>query len=452
MSTFCDQAIVEFIGGKGGDGSLHFRREKYIDHGGPDGGDGGEGGSIILIADENINTLFEFNNQKTFRAEDGGNGQKKLMYGKNGISMTLRVPAGTLLIDYKTKNLICDLKKHNQQFVIAKGGRGGFGNTHFKSSTHQAPEFAENGENGQKQEVLMELQLVADAGIIGFPSAGKSTLISRISNARPKIADYPFTTLIPNLGVVAMASFDKRMKATFVVADIPGLIEGAHHGKGLGHKFLRHVSRCEILIHLIDPTRDCPEDYIIINEELEKYDKRLAGKQQITCISKSDTVPAETLKKFKKQLEKLDPKLKGEIFVISSVTGEGLKELMFEVWKHIESFRKTRIENLEQFEENEAILKETEEKIFRPHMEEQKFKVTFRRSKLEASTGKERKIFDVSGGRIEQVVQMTDTENEEGLERIYHFLTKLGVRDELRHLGAKPGDRIRIGGRTFLMR
>jgi GTPase len=449
MSNFCDRTVVEFIGGKGGDGSVHFRREKYISKGGPDGGDGGNGGSIILVADENINTLYEFNSQKLYRAEDGHNGQKKNMYGKQGADMILKVPAGTLLIDDKDKTLLCDLKKHNQQFVIAKGGKGGFGNEHFKSSVHQAPEFAEQGEDGERHKVLMELQLVADVGIIGFPSAGKSTLIAKISNARPKIADYPFTTLIPNLGVVALSTFDKRMKTTFVVADIPGLIEGAHLGKGLGHQFLRHVSRCELLVHLVDPTRNSPEDYKTINAELEKYDARLASKEQITCISKADTLTPEDLKTFQKTLLKSQPKLKNKIFVISAVTGEEIKELVYEIWKRVEAFRKKRSENIM---ENEAILTDTEEKIFRPHLETKKFEVIFRRSKVEAITDKTRKIFDVVGSRIEQVVKMTDTTNEEGMERIYHFIGKMGIRSELHKLGAQPGDRFRIAGKTFIMR
>ena len=449
MSNFCDQTVVEFIGGRGGNGAMHFRREKYIPHGGPDGGDGGRGGSIILVADENINTLTDFNSNKIYRAEDGRNGQKKLMFGKSGEDMVLKVPAGTLILENKTKQLLCDLKKHGQQFIVARGGRGGLGNAHFKSSIHQAPEFSEGGEAGEKKAIFMELQLVADVGIIGFPSAGKSTLISRISNARPKIADYPFTTLIPNLGVVAMNSFDKRSKDSFVVADIPGLIEGAHMGKGLGHQFLRHVSRTEVLVHLVDPTRSNPTDYIIINEELEKYDKRLAGKEQITCISKIDAIDAKTLKEFKKELIKLNPKIKDKILMFSSVTGEGLKEVVYEMYKGVQAIRKLRAKSIS---ENEAIIKESEEKVFRPHLEKKKFEVLFRRTKVEAATDKVRKIFDVTGTRIEQVVQMTDIGSEEGMERIFHFMSKMGISSELRRLGARAGDRVRIAGKTFIVR
>lgn len=448
MSNFCDQTVVEFQAGKGGDGSVHFRREKYISRGGPDGGDGGIGGSIILLTDENINTLSDFNAQKHFTAGEGKNGAKKNMSGKSGEDLIMKVPAGTILYDDKTQELIVDLKHHNQQFVIVKGGRGGMGNYHFKSSIHQAPQFAEQGEEGEKRTVRMELQLVADIGIIGFPSAGKSTLISRISNARPKIADYPFTTLIPNLGVVDMRVFDRHSKDSFVVADIPGLIEGAHLGKGLGHQFLRHVSRTEILVHLIDPTRNDIEDYAVINKELAEYSQRLSLKSQIVAISKIDAMDETNLKKFKKSLEKRYPELKGNIRLLSSVTGTGIKELVYELHKHVQELRKKKTE--ENMREPEITEKE---KVFRPHLVKNKFEVTFVREKLEAATKKTRKIFDVKGHRIEQVVKMTDTEeSEEGLERIYHFMSKMGIRSELRHLGAQPGDRIRIAGKTFTMR
>jgi GTP-binding protein len=449
MSKFCDQTVVEFIGGNGGDGAVHFRREKFIPRGGPDGGDGGHGGNIILIADENLNTLFEFNTTKLYKAEDGSNGQKSLMSGKTGLDLELKIPVGTLVLDDKDGSLLFDLKKNGQRYVVARGGKGGFGNAHFKSSVHRAPMFAEKGEEGENKRIRLELQLVADVGIIGFPSAGKSTLISVISNARPKIADYPFTTLIPNLGVVSLTKYDKRMKDSFVVADIPGLIEGAHLGKGLGHEFLRHVSRTEVLVHLVDPTRLCPEDYLIINEELEKYDKRLSSKEQIVCISKTDAVSADDLAEFKKNLISLDRNLKKSLYEISSVSGKGVKELVFEMFKRVKAFREQRRMD---FAENEAIIRANEEKVFRPHLEKKKFSVTFRRSKLEAESGKMRKIFDVTGERIEQVIKMTDLENEEGLERIYHFMTKMGIKNELKALGARPGDRIRIAGRTFLMR
>jgi len=460
MSTFCDQTVVEFIAGKGGNGMVHFRREKYISRGGPDGGDGGNGGGIVLIADENINTLVDFNTKKVFRAEDGDNGGKAQSFGKEGEDLVLKIPAGTLLKDFKTGETIADLKKHGQKIMIARGGRGGMGNTHFKSSTHKAPQFAEHGEEGEHRMVLLELQLVADIGIIGFPSAGKSTLISRISNAKPKIADYPFTTLIPNLGVVNMRSFDKRQEGSFVVADIPGLIEGAHKGKGLGHEFLRHVSRTELLIHMIDPTRGSPaEDYKIINHELKSHDERLSGKDQIVVINKIDAVDPETVKEYEKELVKANKALKGKIYKISAVTGAGLKELVFEMFKSVSGMRTKQMLFLEKSMDamtsdsgSASGTKTDDEKVFRPHVENKKFTVTFVRTKMEAESNKNRKIFDVTGFRIEQLVKMTDLSNPEGLERVFHFLRKMGIERELKRFGATAGDKVRIAGVTFRMR
>lgn len=450
MSKFCDKTTVTFIGGNGGNGAVSFRREKHVPRGGPDGGDGGNGGSIVLIANDNINTLIDFNTKKRFQADDGVNGAKKLCAGKNGENLVLQVPAGTLLINQNTGDTLADLKKHGQMFVVARGGRGGLGNANFKSSVHRAPRFAENGEEGESIMVTMELQLVADVGIIGFPSAGKSTLIAKISNARPKIADYPFTTLIPNLGVVDMRDFDKRMKESFVVADIPGLIEGAHKGKGLGHEFLRHVSRTEILVHLIDPTRNNPSDYKIINNELEAHDKRLATKEQIIAVSKKDILQQEDMETFLKELKKKYPSLKKrEIHVISSMTGEGIKELVFTLFEEVKKLRQKRTTQLES---ELAAAENITEKVFRPHLKKKKFEVRFVRKKQEAATGKDRRTFDVTGDRIEQVVKMTDTKNEEGVERIYHFLNKMGIKKELQQKGAKAGDRIRIAGKIIIMR
>lgn len=449
MSKFCDKTTVTFIGGNGGNGAVSFRREKHVPRGGPDGGDGGNGGSVVLIANDNINTLVDFNTKKQFKADDGGNGGKQKCFGKNGENLMLQVPAGTLIMDEKSEDIIVDLKKHGQTYIIAKGGRGGLGNVNFKSSIHQAPRFAENGEEGQTQNILMELQLVADVGIIGFPSAGKSTLIARISNARPKIADYPFTTLIPNLGVVDMRDFDKRMKESFVVADIPGLIEGAHKGKGLGHEFLRHVSRTEILVHLIDPTRNDPNDFKIINHELEAHDKRLANKEQIIAVSKTDALPKEELDKYIKQLKKKYPSLKKkELHTISSINGEGIKDLVFTMFEEVKKLRSRREEELKE----ELTKMPVKEKVFHPHLENKKYEIRFIRKKKEAASGKDRRIFEVTGNRIEQVVKMTDMANEEGIERIYHFLGKMGIKRELQKKGARPGDKIRIAGKIIIMR
>jgi len=346
MSNFCDQTTVTFIGGKGGDGAISFRKEKFIPKGGPDGGDGGNGGNIILIANTNITTLSEYSTKKRFKAEDGENGKKKKATGKAGENLYLKVPIGTIIINAETNEKIYDLKKHNEEFIIAKGGKRGLGNVNFKSSTHQAPKFAETGEEGQEIKIKLELKLMADIGIIGYPSAGKSTLISKVSNAKPKIADYPFTTLIPNLGIVNLAKFDKKIEGSFVIADIPGLIKGAHKGKGLGHKFLKHISRTKLLIHLIDPTRHNTKDLQEINEELENFNKKLAKKQQITVISKKDTLTDEELEEFIKKLQKENPKLKKEkIYTISSITGENIKQLMFATYELLIEINKSQQTN-----------------------------------------------------------------------------------------------------------
>lgn len=433
---------------------VHFRREKFIPRGGPDGGDGGSGGNIILIADENLNTLIDFSTKKIFRAEEGHNGQKDNSSGREGADLILKIPVGTLVKNQKNNTVLADLKYHGQSLIVARGGRGGLGNSHFKSSIHKAPQFAENGEEGERKIILLELRLVADVGIIGIPSAGKSTLISRISMARPKIATYPFTTLIPNLGVVDMRQFDKNERGSFVMADIPGLIEGAYLGKGLGHEFLRHISRTKLLVHLIDPTSENPlQDYKIIQKELKAYHQKLEEKNQVVVINKIDAVPDEVIQKYKKSLEKIgkNKKIKGGIYCISALTGEGLRPLIFELYKIVQSLKKEE-QNMEK--ENIQFIQQQEEEgtVFRPHLREKKFEVIYKRSKMQAASHKNRKIFDVTGKRIEQLVQMTDLENPEGVERVYHFLRKMGIRKELQRQGASVGDRIRIAGKTITVR
>ncbi len=449
MSSFCDQTIVGFIGGKGGDGAVSFRREKHVPRGGPDGGDGGNGASIIMQTDVNLNTLVDYANKKLYRAEDGGNGRGNNSTGRNGTELVLKVPVGTIIFDNSTGEKLADLNKPGQKFTVVKGGKGGVGNARFKSSIHQAPKFAEIGEEGEQKTILLELQLVADIGIIGYPSAGKSTLISRISNARPKIADYPFTTLVPNLGVIDMSKFDKRMKDSFVVADIPGLISGAHKGKGLGHKFLKHIARTEALVHLIDPTRESPQDFLDINKELKAFDQKLASKHQIVAISKVDIKDNKQIEKLKKELIKLSPDLKDNVLPISSVSGEGIKQLVFLMYEQIKKIREARAKDLKA---DELMVEAETEKIFKPHLKQKKWTIVFRRSKKEAESGKTRKIFDISGERIEQVVKMTDLNNGEGLERIYHFMKRMGIKKELITMGAQTGDRLRIAGKTIIMR
>ena len=438
MSNFCDITTISLKAGRGGNGSSHFRREKFVDKGGPDGGDGGRGGDILFKANENLNTLIDFHTKKHYTAPDGGNGLKKLMHGANGEDLILEVPVGTIITLQPGGDVLGDLKFNEQEVLIAKGGRGGLGNNHFKSATNQTPTFAESGGKGEVKNIQLELQLVADVGIIGIPSAGKSTLISRISNSRPKIADYPFTTLVPNLGVVNMKQFDKHNTFSFVVTDIPGLIEGAHQGKGLGDEFLRHVSRNHILLHLIDCTSPDPlADYIVINNELTLFDQELGEKEQILAINKTDTISEKELKTLIKKFERKFPELKDKIHGLSAVTGDGLSQLMFTVSEKIQAHHES-IQATEDEDYDDNVLTSARRK--------DKIVVKFVRKKLEAHNNKLKAIWDVYSERFEQVVDMTDFENPEGKERVYHFLDRLGIKNELRRRGAQPGDRIRVGG------
>ncbi len=312
-----DEAIIDVEAGKGGDGAVSFRREKFIDKGGPDGGDGGRGGNIILVSSTDLNTLNDFARLKHFKAESGENGAKAKKYGAKGDDLILKVPVGTIISNSKTKEFIFDFNRPNEEFVIAKGGKGGLGNFHFRSATNRVPREFEPGEEGEKKKIKLELKMVADVGIIGLPNAGKSTLISVISKAKPKVADYPFTTIEPNLGV---ARFHDK---TFTVCDIPGLIEGASEGKGLGMKFLKHVSRTRILVHLIDATsNDYQKDYQTIRQELGKFDKSMLEKKEIIVLSKIELQP------------KVDQNFKYDL-AISSVTGQNIDKLLEKIAKLI---------------------------------------------------------------------------------------------------------------------
>lgn len=278
-----DQVEINVKSGNGGDGVVSFRHEKYIEKGGPDGGDGGDGGDIIIFSAPNVDSLRSFNHQKDYKAQSGDAGGKNKRHGKNGEDMTLSVPPGTVVTDKNTGEMLCDLKKAGEKFVVAKGGKGGLGNVHFATSTHQTPREFKAGEKGQQKDLVLEMKMIADVGLVGLPNAGKSTLISAISNARPKIADYPFTTVEPNLGVV---SYDDK---SFIVCDIPGLIAGASSGRGLGHKFLKHIERTRILVHLIDATSEnIEEDYRTIRKELESFSKKLLNKKEIIVLTKID--------------------------------------------------------------------------------------------------------------------------------------------------------------------
>lgn len=335
MVKFVDEAKIYVKSGRGGKGCVSFRREKFVPRGGPNGGDGGNGGSVILIARQNMSSLLDHRYKQHYKAENGEHGRGKDQHGKNAPTLLVPVPVGTVVKDFFTGEILGDLTEDGDTLVVAKGGRGGRGNARFATPTNRAPRYAEPGEEGEERTLLLELKLLADVGIIGFPNAGKSTLISRISAARPKIADYPFTTLIPNLGVV---SYNEGK--TFVVADIPGLIKGAHEGTGLGIKFLRHIERTKVLIHLIDLSplteRDPIEDYHQMNGELKAYSRDLIRKPQIIAPNKIDITEArEKLKKIKTYFNKLGI----EVFPISSATGEGLQVLIKEAGKRLEILR-----------------------------------------------------------------------------------------------------------------
>lgn len=417
---FADEAEIKVQAGNGGNGSFSMRREKYIPKGGPDGGNGGDGGNVILQADENVNTLVDFMSRKHFKAEHGIFGLGRQKYGSAGQDLILKVPIGTLVFDAKDGQQIADLVHNGQQAVVAKGGLGGKGNANFKSSTRQAPDFAELGEPGEVKIIKLELKLIADVAIVGYPSVGKSTLISRISNARPKIADYPFTTLVPNLGVCKVGQTD------FVVADIPGLIEGAHEGKGLGIAFLKHIERAGILVHLLDLTHEDPMDeFKKLNLELVSYSKVLAGKEQIVVFNKLDATIPEIVEDMKKKFKKYKP------LFISSVSGEGIEAFLYKLKDEVLAYRK----------KNRTVAPKAEFKVFRPHIETggtRNYKIA-----------KEEKGFRVTGKRIEQLAIMTDMSKKGGVFRMHDILNKIGAYREMKKMGGKVGDKIYISERTF---
>jgi len=421
MTYFCDETLIKIVAGDGGDGARSFRREKYVPYGGPDGGNGGDGGDVIFQVNDNLNTLIDYSSKKIFRAEKGVDGENKNMYGKYGESLILPVPLGTLIFDAKTNELLADLAHKEDQYVALKGGRGGKGNASFVSSIRQAPRFAEIGEKGESKELKLELRLVADVAIIGFPSVGKSTLISVISAAKPKIAEYEFTTLIPNLGVVSLEE-----GKSFVVCDIPGLIEGASDGKGLGHEFLRHIQRCRILIHLIDPLREggAVRHWKAINRELEKFDPELATKPQILVINKADAIQKEELVVIKKDLKKASGQ---KVFVISAVARKGLKELLWKVQEELDKLPRPQ---------NDDVMDNPDIEVIQPHLENPHY---YHIKKLE--DGK----FRITGKRIEQIVAMTPIDNPEGFARVVDVFHKVGLSRALKKLGAHPGDKLVIG-------
>lgn len=424
---FVDQVTIEVKAGSGGNGSVAFRREKYVPFGGPNGGDGGRGGDIILEADSNLSTLLDFRYQRLYEAPDGGMGTSRDMHGKNSEDIVMKVPLGTTVTDAGTGLVVCDLLEHGQRAVIAHGGVGGRGNAHFSSSTHQAPKYAENGEPGEERKLTLELKLLADIGLIGYPNVGKSTLIAALSAARPKIADYPFTTLVPNLGVVRVDD-----EHTFVVADIPGLIEGASEGVGLGHQFLRHVERTRLLAHLIDMSpmtgREPLDDYAVINRELEKYDARLADLPQIVVLNKIDIADADMVELVTQELV-----AQGRaVFPVSAVTRQGLEPLVFAL-VHRLTFLPLPVPAID-----EEMLRITVDTMTRRRQDR-------RWLAMRNSEG----IYVVEGKGIERLISMTNLDNDAAVTRLQKTLEKTGIIAKLRTLGAGQGDMVRIGKTEF---
>ncbi len=422
---FIDKAKINLKAGKGGDGAVAFRREIYVPAGGPAGGDGGNGGDIIFEVDEGMRTLMDFRYKKHYNASNGEDGKGKNMFGKAGEDLILRVPPGTIIREETTGYIIADLTDHKDSVVVAKGGRGGKGNTKFKTSTRQAPRFAIAGERGQELAVRLELKLIADVGLIGFPNVGKSTLLSVVTSAKPKIANYHFTTLTPNLGVV-----ETKYGDSFVLADIPGLIEGAHEGTGLGHEFLRHVERTKLLIHVLDVAgledRDPLEDFEKINQELYLYNEELAKKPQVVAANKTDIPDSHTnIEKLKSVLEEQ----KIEVFPISAATNQGLDELL--------SYVSKRLKELEKLEKETIV---EEEKVY-------KYEDTEDRNYFEVNI--EDGVYIVEGRFIERLVNSTNFEDMDSLSYFQKLLRDRGVIDKLKELGVNEGDLVRMYGIEF---
>lgn len=414
---FLDEAEVTFTSGRGGSGAVSFHREKHVPRGGPNGADGGKGGDIILIADRGKRTLYDFKLQDRFKALDGvhGLGNKR---GKDGKPIEIKVPVGTIIRDLDLDELLVDLNAHGMKFIIAKGGRGGYGNMHYTSSVRQAPNFAQKGAPEEIVRAKLELKLLADVGLVGLPNAGKSTLIAGISAARPKIADYPFTTIVPNLGVV------KYHDTTFVVADMPGLIEGASEGTGLGHQFLKHVERNRVLVHVVEicpmDESDPIENFHLIERELKKYSEEIWKRPRIIALSKLDVVQSEDYDAIRQKFEKLDLPL----FPISAVTGQGLEALLDEIHRTLE-----------------AAAEEPDIPVLMPAMS--------RATDMEWDIEKTEEGFEVTGRRVMRLVAMTDLENSDAVRYLHRRLQRLGVIDKLRDLGAEEGDTVFVGKVVF---
>ncbi len=417
-----DRCVIEVRSGKGGDGAISFLQDKHTAKGGPDGGNGGKGGSIIFVAKKNLNTLYNFRHSRVITAMDGEKGLRKNMYGHAAPDVFVEVPAGTIITEEKTGRVLADLHEEGQQVCVAKGGRGGRGNACFKSSRHRIPRIAENGHPGERKRLILELKMLADAGLIGFPSVGKSTFLNVVTKANVPTADYPFTTIIPNLGVTYLP--DKR---SFVLADLPGLIEGAHEGKGLGITFLRHIERCRVLVHLVsmDGERDPYNDYLIINEELKDYGADLEKRPQIVVASKMDTEGAEERK------AEFDKKLGFTSIPVSSITHSGVQELLYKIADLID---------VTPFFPIKGVNSETEMKVYDAHENAtENYQIL--------SAGKNAWV--IKGDNLEKRAALINLSTDEGVEQLIKLLDSVDIDEKLKAAGVKEGDTVTIGEFDF---
>ncbi len=424
---FADRAKIYVRSGKGGDGHVSFRREKYVPNGGPDGGDGGNGGSVIFEIDEGLNTLTDFRHIRKYCAKDGEPGGKRNCRGKNGTDIVIKVPEGTVLKEEESGQIIADMSGENRRMVLLTGGRGGNGNQHYATSTMQAPKYAQPGQPSKELNILMELKCIADVGLVGFPNVGKSTLLSRVTNARPKIANYHFTTLNPHLGVVDMEG------GGFVIADIPGLIEGASEGVGLGHEFLRHIERTRVIIHMVDVAgtegRDPIEDIYAINKELAAYNEEIAKRPQVIAANKTDAIYDDGINDPVKRL-KAEFEPKGiQVYPISAVSGQGLNELLFAVKGMLEEINEPPIVFEAEIVPDEILRYSNEP-----------FSVTYDEAEDE---------YVVEGPRIEKMLGYTNLDSEKGFVFFQKFLKENEILDQLEKLGIKEGDTVRMYGLKF---
>ena len=424
---FADRAKIIIRSGKGGDGHVSFRRELYVPNGGPDGGDGGKGGDVIFQVDEGLNTLTDYRHRRKFSAENGEDGKKRRCHGKNGADLVLKVPEGTVIMDAQSRKVIADMSGENRRQVILRGGRGGNGNMHYATATMQVPKYAQPGQPAQELEVLLELKVIADVGLVGFPNVGKSTLLSRVTNADPKIANYHFTTIHPKLGVV-----DLEGCRGFVIADIPGLIEGASQGVGLGHEFLRHIERTKVMIHVLDAAstegRDPIEDFYKINEELKAYNPKIASRPQVIAANKTDAICTEDnpLQRLKDEFEPQGI----PVFPISAVSGKGVKELFYHVQKMLDSMEDKPTTFQQEFFPEDVLIREN-------------LPYTVERSE------EDEHIFIVEGPRIEKMLGYTNLDSEKGFAFFQKFLKDTGILDDLEKAGIEEGDTVRMYGLEF---